>query len=104
MNNESASQHSEDLNEEDLAIQRQIEKPLIPQPYMSSTMNETDLEIRENKVIQRPIIRMRFSRKRKYFNGNYKFNDTDANDKRREIASQSDPLFHQKRQVLEIGI
>ena len=101
---ECQSPSSEELNEEELAIRRQIEKPLVPQPYHSATMHETDQEIQENKIEQRPVIRMRFCRKRKFFNGNYKFNDTDANDKRREIASQSDPLFHQKRQVLQTGI
>ena len=100
-----------ELTEEQLKQKKQrifmqnIDKPFIARPYMSKTVDETHQEIKNQLVMKsRPLIKQKFSKKRKYFNGNYKFNDSDASDRQNDIKATNDLLFHTKKTIIEIGL
>lgn len=82
-----------------------IDKPFVAKPYVSKTLESTHQEIKNQMVIRsRPLIKQKFSKKRKYFNGNYKFNDSDASDRQNDIKPTNDLLFHTKKTIVEIGL
>lgn len=82
-----------------------IDKPFVPKPYVSKTAEQTHQEISNQLVVKsRPLIKSKFSKKRKYFNGNYKFNDSDASDRQNDIKVTTDPLFHSKKTIISIGL
>ena len=52
----------------------------------------------------RPPIRIRISKKRKEFDGEYSFTDKDGGDNVKDSKPQRDPNYNVHRKVLDLGI
>eukprot|EP01017_Pseudomicrothorax_dubius_P046521 TRINITY_DN8202_c0_g1_i6.p1 TRINITY_DN8202_c0_g1~~TRINITY_DN8202_c0_g1_i6.p1 ORF type:complete len:722 (-),score=183.31 TRINITY_DN8202_c0_g1_i6:12-2177(-) len=84
-----------------------IDKPFIPKPWVTPTVEETANEISAFAYKNsRPLIRMQFIKKRRDFGQPCKLNDKEAIDPIEIRQQQNDPSFmtHVKKRVLEMGL
>ena len=81
-----------------------FDKPLVPRQFVSTTVEDTYKEIHSFYTVNRPLIKMQITRKRREYGQGYKFNEQDASERFTEIKSQNDPLNHVKTKVIELGI
>lgn len=82
-----------------------VDKPLVAREYKSEFAEKTLDDVEKLTVkTNRPLIKMRISKRRVEFEGEYNFNDKEGGEGLLDLKPQRDPNYLLKRKVLEIGL
>jgi hypothetical protein len=95
------------VDSNDAELYEKVDKPWVPRPWRTDYTDDIVKDIENSEVTPtRPLLKIKFIKKRKEFGAPYKLSDKDANEPPLEIRQIPDPAYSNyiKKKTLEIGL